>query len=460
MLQEYLLLNIPGMILDEVFELETAGSHRKRDLRISAALHMHRNTRKFSVRTWSGPKFANQTEFLIERLISMHNLVVLVLFRVCTDEILETVGTNCHKLEEINIVSRMGLVQTTNKLYKAFNALKLKFFVSDVGLFYLRNCKLLRKVTMNRILRSHSGGCMITIAGIRALVKSLPYLQNITYDDMGLVISEQMEDIEQLQLTHLYDFHPRPTSIAAAAKLCCSLQHLCLQFPNQSTVCTATDILELLANSSLRVPILELTHFPFSIEMAYLLKRKGNFLRSLRVESTDYISLGAVHLIGQACLSLRNLHLKQPLSYVSHTSSLDSYKLFHTEHIFHNLRCLHLGRWSSDLAEVLPLCLLQAKQLETLSVTDILSPQYEDDIMANIISTNPLQELKAIYMHTSWSLSLATARYLIEYCPKLTVMSVVESASLKSVQAKELRDEVHQKNLDLKITLVDAEPLD
>lgn len=458
MLQEYLLSNIPGMILDEVSELETAGSHRKQDHRISLALYMHRNMRKFSVCAWSDPKFAFQTEFLVERLIKMHNLVVLVLYRVCTDEILEAVGTNCLKLEEINIVSRLGLVHTTNDMDEAFNALKLKFFVSDVGLFYLHNCKLLRKVTMNRILRSHSGGCMMTIAGIRALVKSLPYLQNITYDDMGLVISEQMEDMQQLQLTHLCDFHPRPINIAAAAQLCRSLQHLCLQFPNQSIVCTAADILQALANSSLRVPTIELIHFPFCVEMTNLLERKGKFLRSLRVESTEYISLRAVHLIGVACPNLRNLHLKQPLRSISQSSSLEAYELFHTEHIFHNLCCLHLGRWSWNLAEVLPLCLLHAKQLETLFVTDIFSKEYQDDIMANIIRTNPLLELKAIHMYTSWTLSIATVRYLIEHCPKLTVLSVVENANLTSVQVKELRDEVHQKNLDLTIALVEAEP--
>lgn len=459
-LQEYLLSNIPGMILDEVFEVETAGSHRKQDLRIPLALYMHRNMRKFSVCTWlEYPKFDLHTEFLVERLTRMHNLVVLVLYHVCTDEILEAVGTNCHKLQEINIVSRLGLVHTTNEMDEAFNALKLKFFVSDVGLLYLHNCKLLKKVTMNRIIRSHSGGCMMTVAGIRALVKSLPFLQKITYDDMGLVISEQMEDVQQLQLTYLCDFHPRPTNIAAAAQLCWSLQHLCLHFPNQSIVCTATEILESLTNSSLRVPILELIHFPFCIEMAHLLERKGNFLRSLLVESTDHISLRAVHLIGQACLSLRSLHLKQPLRDVNQSSSLEIYKLFCTKHIFHNLRCLHLGGWNWNFAEVLPLCLLQAKQLETLFVTDMFSQKYQDDVMANIISTNPLQELKEIHMHTRQMLSIATIRYLIEHCPKLTAVSVVESANITSVQVKELRHEVLQKNLDLTIALVEGEPL-
>jgi hypothetical protein len=454
-LQEYLLSYIPGMILDEVFEVQTAANHSKQDLRIPLALYMHRNMKKFSVSSWPvSLKFGLDTEFWVERLTGMHKLVALDLRRICTDEILEAVGTNCHKLEEINIISRLDPVHTTNEMDKAFNALKLKFLVSDVGLFHLRNCRLLKKVTMNRILRSHSGGCMMTVAGIRALVKSLPYLQNITYDDMGLVISEQMEDVQQLQLAHLCDYHPTPAHIAAAARLCSGLQHLHLHFPNQSTVCTATDILQSLANSSLRVPLLELVDFPFCIEMAHLLERKGKFLRSLQFESTGYISLRAVHLIGQTCLNLRNLHLKQPMRIFNQSSSLETYELFHTEHIFRDLRHLHLGGWNWNPAEVLPLCLLQAKQLEILTVANMFSQKYQDDVMANIIGTNPLQELKAILLHTKRMLSIAMVRYLIEHCPKLMGVFVMESDNITSMQIKELRDEVRQKNLDLNIVSV------
>ncbi|KDR12450.1 uncharacterized protein LOC110836245 [Zootermopsis nevadensis] len=452
--QEYLLSHIPGMVLDEVFEMRTAGrlEPSKHDIRITLALYMHNNMRKFSVSNWLADlKYDLDSVFWVERLTSMHNLVVLNLHLVCTDEILEVVGTNCLKLEQIDIVSKLEPVHTINETHKNFNALKLKFFVSDVGLRYLCNCKLLRKVTMNRILRSHLGGCMMTISGIRALVKSLPHLQNITYDDMGLVISEEMEDVKQLPLTHLSDYHPRPTHIAAAAQLCCNLQHLCLWFPNQTNICSATDVLESLASSALKVPILELIHFPFCIEMAHLLERKGSFLRSLLVENMDYISLRVVHLIGQTCPNLRNLHLKQLMEDSKQSSSLELCELFHTEHMFRNLRCLYLRGWNWNPAEVLPLCLQQAKQLETLSVVDMFPQKYQDDVMAHIISTNPLQELKAVHILTGRILSVTTIRYFIKHCPKLTELSFVQNANITSTQVKKLCDEVYQKNLDLEI---------
>lgn len=459
-LQEYLLSNIPGMVLDEVFEVQTARmpETNKQDLRIILALYMHSNMRKFSIHNWPvGFKFDLDNAFWVQHLMTMHNLVVLDLHLICTDEILEVVGTNCRKLEQINIVSKLGPVHTMNQTHESFNALKLKFFVSDVGLSYLCNCKLLKKVTMNKILRSHLGGCMMTVAGIRALVKSLPHLQNITYDDMGLVISEQMEDVQQLQLTHLSDYHPRPTHIAAAARFCCNLQHLCLCFPNQTSVCSATDILESLAKSSLRVPVLELIHFPICIEMAHLLESKGSFLRSLLIESTDYIPLRAIQLIGQACPGLRNLHLKQLLGDDKQSSSLEMCNLFNIQHTFHNLRCLYLGGWNWNPAKVLRLCLLHAKQLETLSVVDTFPQKYQDDIIATIVTTNPLQELKAVHILTGRILSITTICYFIKHCPKLKEISFVRSANITSTQVKELCDEVYKKNLDLKIYAVEMD---
>jgi hypothetical protein len=297
---------------------------------------------------------------------------------------------------------------------------------------------------------------MMTVAGIRALVKSLPHLQNITYDDMGLVISEQMDDVQQLQLTHFRDCHPRPTHIAAAAQFCCNLQHLCLCFPIQTSVCSATDILESLAKSSLRVSGLGLIRFPICIEMAHLLESKGRFLRGLQLESIDYISLRELHLIGQACPGLRNLHLKQLLRENKESSALEMCKLFETQQIFHNLRCLYLGGWNWNLAEVLPLCLLHAKQLETLTVVDAFPQKYQDDIMAKIITTNPLQHLKAVHILKGRILSMSTICYFIKHCPKLRELSFVQGENVTSTQVKELCDEICQKNLDLKMCVMDG----
>jgi CRISPR/Cas system-associated exonuclease Cas4 (RecB family) len=189
--------------------------------------------------------------------------------------------------------------------------------------------------------------------------------------------------------------------------------------------------------------------------MAHLLDSKGSFLRSLLIESTDYISLTAIQLIGQACPGLRNLYLKQLLGGDKQSSSLETCNLFNTQVIFHNLRCLYLRGWNWNPTEVLPLCLLHAKQLETLSVVETFPQNYQDDVMASIINTNPLQELKAVHILTGRILSITTINYFVQHCPKLREMSFVQTADITTTKVKELCDEVYKKNLDLKIYAVE-----
>ena len=458
-LQDYLLSNIPGIVLDDVCEERTTGL--KQDFRISLAVYMHTNMRKFSVSSRRvDMKLDVDDSFWLDRLSRLHNLLVLDLHLICTDEILEVVGNNCRKLEEINIVSKMEPVHVMNQTQETFNALKLKFFVSDVGLHHLCNCKLLKKVTMNKILRSQYGGRMMTVGGIRNLVKSLPCLQNITYDDMGLVISEEMEDIDQLPLTHLSDYHPKPSHIVAASQLCYNLQHLCLQFPSQTSECSAADILVSLARSELRVSVLELVQFPFGVEMARLLESKGMFLRSLLIHSADYFSSRVMHLIGQSCPNLKNLHLKQLLGFTDmNSNNLQFCSLYHVDNMFQNLHCFYLGGRDWNPAELLPICLLHARQLETLTIVQMHYQESLDEVLAHITSINPLKELKAVHMFTGRILSSATIRYFFKYCPKLTELSFLQNSNIVSEDIKNLHDEVCQNNLDLKIYMMDLNRL-
>jgi hypothetical protein len=86
---------------------------------------------------------------------------------------------------------------------------------------------------------------------------------------------------------------------------------------------------------------------------------------------------------------------------------------------------------------------------------ETLPQNYQHDVMASIITTNPLQELKAIHIFTGRILSITTINYFIQHCPKLRKMSFLQSADITSTQVKELCDEVNKKNLDLKIHAIE-----
>lgn len=462
-LQKYLLSNIPGIVLDEVCEERkhsvTRHRFKNRDHRISLAVYMHNNMRTFNV---FDPRQSLSVDdgFWISRLSQLSNLIVLNLCLVCTDEILEVIGKTCMKLEQINIVSRLAPEQVKiNARSESFNALKLRFFISDKGLSYLSNCKQLKKITMNKMLRSNFGGRMMTDAGIRNLVKSLPFIQTITYDDMGVVISEDMDDICSLPLTYLSDHHPASSHIKAASQLCKNLQHLCLHLPNLAydQGLKASEILDVLTHSEIKVTTLELYQFPCSSELFTLMKAKGFYLTSFLLQTSSPLGSNTVRAIGHSCPNLISLQLKELLANTDPENELcERQNSFDSEQLFCNLKCLFLwgSKWSPDV--ILPLCLTHAKQIEKLTLLRTNDYRFLDEVIAKILSNNPLTKLKSIHLFTGCLLSLTTIRYFLKHCPNLTKLSFTKHSDIRNVDIKEIQDEIRNNNLDLTVSSMEV----
>nr|CAD7587060.1 unnamed protein product [Timema genevievae] len=232
--QEYLAYNLPSTILDELWDMRrfVTETNLKNDHRILTAVSMHRNMLKFIVNHESYKfKVCGDNSFWMTQLSRLNNLVVLDLYLACTDEILKVVGKCCPKLEQIDIVSKMEADHTYADGNNLFNALKIKFFVSDNGLLHLSNCKKLKVIYMNKMIRSQSAGRVVSKSGIRQLIKALPNIEFVSYNDMGLVIAQEMDDVGTLSLRRIIDQHPDISHIFAAARLCPKLDNLSLCFP-------------------------------------------------------------------------------------------------------------------------------------------------------------------------------------------------------------------------------------
>ncbi|KAK7871332.1 hypothetical protein R5R35_007592 [Gryllus longicercus] len=461
--QQYLLSNIPGLVLDEVCEERNnnVGLHcsRVHDGRISLAVYMHNNMRTFTVGE-TKHNVCVDDNFWISHLSRLHNLIALDLHLMCTDEILEVVGNTCIKLEDINIVSRLAPEQVKiNARCETFNALKLRFFISDKGLSYLSNCKYLKKITMNKMLRSNFGGRMMTDAGIRKLVKSLPNIQAISYDDMGVILSEDMDDVESIPLQYLSDHHPASSHIKAASRLCKNLQHLCLHLPNLAydQRLKASEILDVLTSSDLNVQTLELYQFPCSPEFFALLKVKGNSLITLILQTNSPICATSVRFIGENCPNLKSLQLKEVVASPQQDyEQCERQYSFNSEPLFCNLRCLYVwgSKWNPDV--ILPLCLTHAKEMEYLTLLKANDYRFLDEVMAKVLRNNPLTNLKSIQMFTGCLVSLTTLRYFIKYCPDLAELSFTKHSDIKNKDIKEIYDEIRLNNLDLRVCSVEG----
>nr|CAD7402349.1 unnamed protein product [Timema poppensis] len=312
--QEYLAYNLPSTILDELWDTRrfVTETNLKNDHRILTAVSMHRNMLKFIVNHESYKfKVCGDNSFWMTQLSRLNNLVVLDLYLACTDEILEVVGKCCPQLEQIDIVSKMEADHTYADGNNLFNALKIKFFVSDNGLLHLSKCKKLKVIYMNKMIRSQSAGRVVSKSGIRQLIKALPNIEFVSYNDMGLVIAQEMDDVRTLSLRRIIDQHPDISHIFAAARLCPKLDNLSLCFPTfENAVGSHVMILNALAESTINSTTLELIMFPIGDSFFSLLSVKGHLLYCLRLHC-DNISAKLVCVIGQCCLGLKQLHLRE-----------------------------------------------------------------------------------------------------------------------------------------------------
>ncbi|XP_046389946.1 uncharacterized protein LOC124158728 [Ischnura elegans] len=461
-LKKYLSCNLSSTVLDDLCEHRSEEKHSLRlDNRIRLAIHMHRNVRKFSVDiATSKCKFPVDDPFWIDHLSQIPFITALDLHLICTDEILEVIGRCCPLLEEINIVSR--LEQDKRAKSCTFNALKLKFFVSDEGLAHLSHCRKLKKLAMNKMLRSHYVGRMMTDNGIRKLLRTLPNLQFISYGDTGTVIAQGMEDIGSLNLQGLSDFHPSPFHIEAAARLCPKLQYLSLSMPtgNMSQIDGSGGneeggvVLQALSRSTICVSGLELCQFRFEENMLNLLKVKGEHITNLELNTSNAMSSKDVISIGRNCPFIQGLCIKnmgpEPAS-----AKVNSWNFCNSfDGKFPPFSCL-LGLqlngqdWNPEI--ILLVCLSYAFRLKTLSLQNFSYLNLLDKIMSRIFFINPLKDLIALYLYVGCPLSYNGIQQVLENCPKINQLTFVEHEFLQSEDVALLKEEVQKSNFDLNI---------
>jgi len=428
------------------------------DARVKLALYMHPAMRKFSAAiTWEC-RFVLD-EFWLTHLAALHKLVVLNLYLACTDEILKVVSENCPLLEDINIVSKVE--NCRNNTAGNFNALRLKLFVSDVGLGYLLKCQKLKRITTNKMLRSHCGGRMMTHDGLRTLVRGLPNLESLRYEDLGSVIASGMSDIDQLALTNLCDNHPCQKNIEEAARLCPRLSHLCLCIPygeespmNLNSHRLSEEVVTTLAESSIFPSILEIQHFYYSDAVSNLLQVKGSSLTSLFLHTVNNIGVAELFLIGNVCSNLENLHIKGLGSkFVKDTANKWLASVSLGQPLYKNLKCLYLSgkKWRPSL--ILDLFMATARGLTSLSVWNSMLSYGVPSTLDDFVQGHEFPQLQSANFCPGCSLSIEALRSFVHKCPKLKHLMLFEHEGLTSQDIQELQKEADSKNLNFKITL-------
>lgn len=454
-----------------------------KDPRIKLGLFLHPSISKFNVDgkgnelmlmqqqdDFGGPFVGGLDEFFwCAQLTSLVNLVHLNLNLITTDEILLLVGSSCPKLEVVNIVSRIkqDTVHTYNNEGQGqgpyptaqFPGITLKFCVSDVGLNSLLKCQNLRRVTMNKIINHSPANRGITLKGVRRLVQGLPLLEYINFGSIGKILSECEE---KLKLTHFSELDPAFVDVKRLQRLCPLIGHVSLSVPitiNSSgnidaNVAPCVAILEALAESELKLKVLDLQHFPFGDAFKKLLKAKGQRLQELHFRAITTLNSEHLVFIGENCPRLQWLHIKEvgpePSTSSANFVGINSTAL-KRQNMFTELQTLQVsGRaWHPNI--VLPILLTSAHKLTKLSLLNMTQRMAMDQALNRVMQSNKLSKVATISLYSGCFLSMDLVRRLTFLCPKLTVFSFIQSENVDLAEVERLRLEVSAKNLNIKL---------
>lgn len=395
--------------------------------------------------------------FWCKQIARLTNLTSLNLNLITTDEILRVVGQNCLKLETVNVVSRIK-----QDLLSHEPGITLKFCVSDRGLKYLLNCKKLKRVTMNKIVNNRTNQNGITLKGIRSLVKKLPDLEYINFGSLGKVISaDEFDSDETLKLTYYSELDPNIADTTRLTRTCPFIQHISLAVPIhisstgniRANVGPCDSILNILAESELRLKVVELQHFPYSEAFRNFLCAKGSLIEDLLYRANGNLDSKNIEFIGEKCPLLQKLHLKE-VGAENAPAYLSSELL--EKKLFGKLTSLQItGRmWSPNI--LLPLLIGNAEKMRMITLTNLSCRAVMDAAVSRVMQHNKLTDLISITLHPGCYVSMPVVRSLTYGCPALSSFSfpMLEDADLSYVEA--LKTEVTAANLDIKLCCLEV----
>lgn len=354
---------------------------------------------------------------ITEGLIGMKNLRSLCLCFDCTDGVVQIIGDTCVHLQTLDITSSRS--------------------VTDRSVNSLLRCTMLRDLHLHRT--------SVSVVGFARLLMGLAKLQDIgRCDEFGGIVKYlhskcspcgpfglkrvQTRDLTTENLRLLVDMFPE-------------IEYISLFHDEQISDLTVLTSLENLKHLKL------LSCAFYGDYLRHLLEVRGSNILSLHLEHVEEIDLNALTCISQCCPNLKSLVLyncdfmdqrpsSQPSNYGDVTKPFQQLeRLFwvvdcaitHLEYILiHalNIRYIHLG-----------------------SSTGITH-----NAVANILRQNPMKELEELRILFSSDMGIHTARLLLSSCPKLRLMSELESWQGISMDSlKSFKQYIQMNNFDLDI---------
>lgn len=328
---------------------------------------------------------------------NFQNLKYLNLSLSCNDDILRLIPAWCTNLEILNASARYVLKPIS--AHQGRECIGIQLAVSDAGLRHLRDCKKLRALTINEPRGERpSANNHITYDGLRYLLRNIPTLEDISYSDIGNVISTNFYDIEQLNLKVVRHINPTHLSIRRILSLCREIKKLCLREP----IGDSADIVKEICRAKEQTfNEIEFQNICFGDRFDQFFHTFGENLVSVSISSTvsENISFDQIAVIGNSCPNLEYF-LCNDISKAAN----DEYVFAacpSSVRPFAELRSLHISGVDLDLSTLLPHFTKYSTHLAVLKIHELCHVRVADGMLLNCINGESLRQLEVSRLRCS-----------------------------------------------------------
>lgn len=321
---------------------------------------------------------------------SFSNLRILNLALCCNDLLLEMIPKYCPHLEYLNATSKY-LYRDTSSVYRNSNRM-LQLPVSDAGLCHLRACKRLRVLVINEPRGEYPiASNQITYNGLRYLLRYVSTLEDISYSDIGYVITTHFLDVKTLNLTVVRHIHPTETTMREVFRLCKNITLLNLNGSNSQTAEATNALAKEICAANQRFTEIEFQNISFGQYYEQFFSKFGPHLVSISLSFIQAeISFEHIVTISFHCPNLQ-FFLCNNLLNKSHYTLKNQSKFMRP---FSELRSLHLSGHFIDVENLLRYCTKDASKLEVLKVHELERVRTVENCILNCINAPSLRLLE------------------------------------------------------------------
>lgn len=316
----------------------------------------------------------------------------------CNDLILELIAKCCPALEYLNATSKY------KQFHNEMRVEHLRLPVTDKGLAHLQRCRRLKTLVINepRGALTRFGGRVwsneITYDGLRNLLKTVKSLEELSYSDVGTVISHSFDDVDSLNLKVVRQFNPTELTLREILRLCGNLEQLTLMCYESDL---STEALDLLCSSTVKLREIRFQNVCLGAHFPRFFNNFGEHLVDISMSYHDSeITFWHFVSIGNLCPNLKVFVCNQ---LVSSNSSIGNFAKRNicvpkdrpmSHRPFSQLEKLMLCGENIDVVNFLTYCTEHATNFEVLKLHEERTSMNMDEIFINCVKSMNIRHVE------------------------------------------------------------------